>query len=218
MAKTHQSPRTVWEFEKFLASKPHVWLVEAYNLKLACETLCRQDREITDCIFNKKIAPPSPPFFSARIARMLMGFSLENLFKAMALQDPDKFRQAFSKDGGLSWGKDGHNLINQTKNLNFQLSDLEFRYLELWEMCAIWAGRYPIAMNEHNLPKHRVGVPTLAESVERAKQRAIKAIKESDPLMGAELSDLLHSGINDLELDTFLNLFDRCIVLLPKTE
>lgn len=214
MAKTHQSPRTVWEFEKFMASKPQVWLVEAFNLRHACETLCRYDREVIDCIFNKKTSPPGPAFFSARIARMLMGFSLENLFKALLLQNPEKFRKAFGKDGGLSWGRDGHNLLNMSRDLKIQSSELEVRYLEVWQMCATWAGRYPIAMNEHELPKQRVGAPTLADSIKRATARALKAMEQSDPLMGAELSDLLHNGVNDLELNTFTNLFDRCNELL----
>lgn len=214
MAKTHQSPRTVWEFEKFLTSRPQVWLVEASNLRQACETLCRYDREVVDCIFNKKTTPPGPAFFSARIARMLMGFSLENLFKALLLQDPGKFRKVFAKDARLSWDGDGHSLLKLSKGLNFQLSSTENRYLELWQICATWAGRYPIPLNMNGLPAQRVGAPTLEASVERARARSLKSIEQGDPLMGAEISDLLHGGINDMELGIFINLYDRCTDLL----
>lgn len=214
MNKTHIPIRDVWEFEKFLATKPRVWLNEAFNLRYSAEALFLYDERVRKSIFTDRISPPLPGFFSARVERMLFGFSLENLIKAILLQNPEKLNHAFGRDGNLSWGKDGHDLLKLFDEANISLSDTEKKFVEVWQTCAIWAGRYPLPKNEHALPRQRVGLPS-SEAVGKRRMKIVeKAIQEGDELLGAELNDLLHGGVGDLEQGLYQKLFDRCKSLL----
>lgn len=218
MNKTHIPIRDVWEFEKYLATKPKVWLNEAFNLRYSAEALFLYDEKVRKCIFTDKIPPPLPSFFSSRVERLLMGFSVENLLKAILLQNPEKLNKAFGKDGNLSWGKDGHNLLILFDEANIPLSKTEKRFIEVWQTCAIWAGRYPLPKNENALPRQRVGLPS-SEAVGKRRQKTVeKAIQEGDELLGAELNDLLHGGVGDLEHTLYQSLFDRCKSILVEEE
>ena len=215
MSKQYEKTRDVWEFEKFLASKPTVWLNEANNLRLAMEALLLYDDEATTALFDKKEQPRLRAFFSGRIERMLMGFALENLVKAILLQEPDELKSAFSREGNLSWGKEGHNLIALLGRTNLTLSKEETFYLNAWQTCATWAGRYPIPLNENALPRQRKGAPTLQASVKRAKKHIEKSLREGDLLMGMELKDVIHTGVGTCEKAIFDEIFNRCLALLP---
>lgn len=217
MSNEYEKVRDVWEFEKFLSSKPDVWLNEAYNLRLACKALLLYDDDVTVSIFDKKEQPRLSAFFSARIERMLMGFALENLIKAILLQDPDKFRTVFSKEGRLSWGNGGHDLLVLLELGRVPLSPEESFFVEAWQTCAIWAGRYPIPKNEHDLPKHRKAMRSSDALTKRAIKRFQKALEEGHPMPGMELHDLLHVSVGNLEEKTFDALFARCLGMLPST-
>jgi hypothetical protein len=213
MCDQYENARDVWEFERFLASKPHVWLVEATNLRLACDALLLYDDEVTVSIFDKREQPRLPAFFSARIERMLMGFALENVVKAILLQNPEELRVAFSREGNLKW-TDAHNLLALFERAGICLTREESFYVKAWQVCAIWAGRYPIPMNEYELPKHRRGL-SKAALIKRSQKRIERALKEGDPLLGIDLNDLIHSGVGGPEKKTFDAVFDRCRSMLP---
>jgi hypothetical protein len=204
----YKSNRQVWDLEAYLASKPTVWLREAYNLKCTIKVLLLYETSL-----YKDSSEPNtrqlPVFFSANITRMLMGFSLENLVKALLLKNPQEWKQRFQKEGNLSWGKDGHNLLMLMKTAGFLINTLESRYIGLWQACATWAGRYPLPMNEHELLRQRKSAQS-HELLIRAKRSIQQALRKGDPFMGVEDFDLLHSGIVTREEEVFFEIFDRC--------
>jgi hypothetical protein len=216
MNKTYEPIRNVWDFEKYIASKPQVWINEAINLRNAAEVLFLYDKEVFQRIFEEKSSTRLPAFFTARIERMLMGFSLENLIKAILLQTPTKIQEVFVEEGRLSWGKDGHNLLRLFKEAKIEISNLEEKYLAVWQECAIWAGRYPLPVNESGLPLKRKGLPSREALLRRSTKRIKRAIAEGDQLLGAEINDLLHIGVGDIEAMLFRSLFERCKNLLTQ--
>jgi hypothetical protein len=141
---------------------------------------------------------------------MLMGFSLENLIKAYLLQDRSMYDDAFSGDGKLSWGAKGHNLIHLFGRAGIEISDIEATYLDLWQTCALWAGRYPLPLKEHDLPRRRKSLSRAAALLKRAVKRITNARQRHDPLLGAEKHDLLHQNVGRLEWELFQALFERC--------
>lgn len=214
MCSQYENTRDVWEFEKFLSSKPHVWLVEANNLRFACNALLLHNDEVRACIFDGRTEQPCPPaFFCGRIVRMLMGFALENVVKAILLQNPDELRAAFSKEGNLKWGKDAHNLLILFERAGVCLSREESFYVKAWQVCATWAGRYPIPMNEQQLPKRRRALQKDA-LIKQAQKQIKKAMEEGDPLLGIDLDDLLHAGVETHEKKVFDEVFKRCKSML----
>ena len=111
MTKQYEPARDVWEFEQYLASKPDVWINQARNLRYSAEALCLHHDEALQRVSQENWATRIPLFWGAGVTRMLMGFSLENLIKAILLQNPDKLKTVFGREGNLSWGKDGHDLL-----------------------------------------------------------------------------------------------------------
>lgn len=217
--ESHYIPiREVWQFEQYLASKPTVWRNEAINLRFSAEAIQLYDQEVLECIFKKRIRPRLPGFFSARVKRMLFGFSLENLVKAILLQNPEKLTRVFGRDGNLSWGNDGHDLLKLFAEAGIETSKLESAYLELWQLCSLWAGRYPLPVNEHHFPRQRKPMASHEALLKRSQKRIERAIAEGDELMGAEIYDLMHGGVGDRELEIFHQLFNRCDSMLPKEE
>jgi hypothetical protein len=47
--------------------------------------------------------------------------------------------------------------------------------------------------------------------LERRKKIIAKAIQESDPFMGAEIWDQLHTELGDIEFSTFKEIYDECL-------
>lgn len=208
--------RKVWEFEKFLASKPDVWRNEAINLRYSMEVLFLYDKELFVLLFEKKLNRRCHVFFSARIQRLLMGFALENLSKALLLQNQKKLKEVFAKDGRLSWQKDGHDLLKLFNEAKVTTDETEKRYLELWQTCALWAGRYPLPLKEGDLPRQRRGLLSREALFKRSAKRIDLARKENDPFLGADIFDLMHSSVSDFEHECFEKLFVRCDGLLSQ--
>ncbi|MFK7848906.1 MAG: hypothetical protein AB8G77_26705 [Rhodothermales bacterium] len=211
MSDKYEANRDVWEFEAYLASDHKVWRSKAHDMRQSAELLAQYDAEVFEKVFKDREQPRLPPFWTAGPARMMMGFALENLFKALLLKNPEHLRNAFSKEGNLSWGKDGHNLIKLSEEAGFNWGKKEQRYLELWQMCATWAGRYPLPSNENQLPRQRKGLPSREALLKRSQKRIKKAIETSDPFMGAELWDQLHTGLGGDEFSTSKEIYDDCL-------
>jgi len=214
MTKPHKSNRDVWNIEAFMASDQKVWLSKANDMRQSATLLFQYDAEVFIKVFKEKEPTRLPAFWVAGPARMLMGFALENILKALLLKNPDRLQKVFSKDGNLSWDKDGHNLIKLSSEAGISWSDTQHRYLELWQMCSTWAGRYPIPTNENQLPRQREEVPTREALEKRSSKRLEKAIDNKDPFMGAELWDQLHTGIVGDEFNAFVEMYDSCISVL----
>mgnify|MGYP000335374893 CR=1 FL=1 len=160
MNSHYESARNVWDFEKFCASQPKFWFHQAWNLKCSYDVLCEHDQYVLNTIFRKDKEQSQEQsniavFWSSSVERMLIGFCLENLVKAILLLDIEKLEQVFKKDGNLSWKKEGHNLVALYNQTDIEITDTENTFLELWQMCSLWAGRYPIAVNEHHMPISR---------------------------------------------------------------
>jgi len=202
--------REVWNFEQNLASKPDVWRNEAINLRFTAEALWLYDDEVIQKVFHDRAPCRLPSFFSARVERMLLGFSLENLVKAVLLQDEKWFNDVFSKEGTLSWGKDGHNLLKLFQQANVETSLMERKYLEAWQLCALWAGRYPLPTKEIHLPRQRKPLPSQEALLKRRVKIMQIAHAENDQLLGAGIHDIIHSGVGSLEREAFIELFKRC--------
>ena len=218
MTKQYEPVRDVWEFEQYLASRPDVWISQAHNLRYSAEALCLYNDKVMQQVFQKTEPTGLPVFWRAGVTRMLMGFSLENLIKAILLQNPDKLEMVFGREGNLSWGKDGHDLLTLSQETALNITPHEQPYLELWQLCALWAGRYPLPANEHNLPRQRKALPSREALLRRSRKRIAAAMKNGDPLLGVGIQDLLHTDIGDQELDIFGNVFDRCLALLPQAK
>lgn len=210
MSDQYEAHRDVWEFEKYLASDHKVWSRKAHDMRQCAELLVQYDAGVFEKVFKEREKPRLPPFWAAGPARMMMGFALENLFKALLLKDPERRRKRFSKEGNLSWGSNGHNLIKLSEEAGFEWGKKEQRYLELWQMCATWAGRYPLPTNENQLPRQRKALPGSEALTKRSQKRIAKAIETSDPFMGVELWDQLHAGLGDHEFSTFKEIYDGC--------
>lgn len=207
MSSSYKPVRDVWDFEAHLASQPAVWLAEAYNLRRSAEVLFQYG----GAMLQKETPFAGPAFFGARIQRMLMGFSLENITKALLLQDPARYEQVFKGEGKLSWGNDGHNLEQLFADAGVAIGEVEQTYLRLWQTCARWAGRYPLPLKEQELPRQRQGLSSPTALLRRARQTISRALQKNEPLLGAEIHDLLHQTVGQVEWELFQALFDRCL-------
>ncbi len=213
MDKKHQNKRNVWDFEKNLAiTNPRVWTNEAINLKYSSKVLLSYDDEVRECVFDKKTKPRFPVFWTARIIRMLFCYSLENLVKCILVQnDPDKY---FKKDGSITFGKIGHDLVKLFSEAGIETNEEEKRYLEIWSKCAVYAGKYPIAKNENQFPDQRIPLP-LEELVKREIIEFQKQIAEDKQLL-PNVHDTLHRDVGSLEEKTFDIVFDQLVKIINK--
>jgi len=211
MANHHQPVREVWDFEKYCCSKPTHWVHLAWNLKCSYQVLAENNKLATRYAFDNTQKEPllKYPFWSSGTERMLIGFSLENIVKAILLLDKERVSKVFQKDGKLSWDKDGHNLIKLYEQTDLEITDVEAFFLELWQTCSLWAGRYPISTNEHHIPRKRKAMPTRESLIQRSTKRIEKALTEKDPLIGRDINDFLHTGIGNLEHETFIALYEK---------
>jgi hypothetical protein len=204
----HIPVRQVWEFEATYCRDPKAWLRQAQNLRGNLEALLLYDRQVIECVFEKKTQLPLPVFWSAGVERMLMGFSLENLAKALILQDKNKADQVFSKVGNLHWAVPSHDLPKLFSEAGIDFDSHELIFLELWTTNSTWAGRYPLPKNENELPRRREHAASLEELRRRRSREIEKAIRLGSPLQ-PEQHDLLCSGVGDQEIEIYRNLFDR---------
>lgn len=211
MSDQYEANRDVWAFEAYLASDYKVWCSKAHHMRQSAELLFQYNEEVSGKLFKEREQPLLSPFWTTGPARMMMGFALENLFKALLLQNPVLLREVFSKEGKLSWGNDGHNLIKLLEEAGFEWETKEQRYLELWQTCATWAGRYPLPTNENQLPRQRKALPSKKALLKRSKKRMGMAMETSDPFLGAELWDQLHTGLGGDEFSTFIKIYDGCV-------
>jgi len=211
----HIPVRQAWEFEAAYCRDPNAWLHQALNLRGSLEALLLYDEQVIECVFHKKTPPPLPSFWSAGVERMLIGFSLENLAKALVLQDPDKAERVFAKEGNLRWAEPSHDLPRLFAEASIDFDDNESIFLELWTSCATWAGRYPLPKNESRLPRQRKPAATREESTLQHLRESEKAIRSGTALR-PEQNDLLHSGVGSQEIEVYRNLFSRLHERLKK--
>lgn len=206
----HEADHDVWNFEATYCLKPHVWISHAINLRYSAEALVLYDADLIRRLFETKEKQLLPAFFSPNVERMLMGFSLENLLKALILMNPTNARRAFTKEGNLSWGLASHNLCKLAEAADVALSEEEELLLNVLSTCATWAGRYPLPMNEHELPRMRKGAPdraTLSRRRQKERERAWKAGKQ----LLRPIRDQLHTNIGGQDIDIYRTLFDRLL-------
>lgn len=109
---------------------------------------------------------------------LLMGFSFENLFKAIAAKkgllktNPD-----LCFDARVSKEKGGHGLTGIARSLQLGLSPDEKEYLQRLEEYVYWAGRYPVPLKR--------GTYVGAHSSQQL------SFITTDPELGTELFDRL---------------------------
>lgn len=139
---------------------------------------------------------------------MLVSFALENLIKAYLIKEKDKDIDWFRKEGNFKIGGKGHDLIWLFGEADFNLKKQEKHFLGLCSMCALWAGRYPIAANENSMPRTR---KPMASSNDLHKRR-IEMIEKypADPRnQYGDYWDLLHGGIGNLEYSVYEEVYNK---------
>jgi hypothetical protein len=92
--KKHVPIQEVWSFESEYCRNPRAWLNQGINLRYSAEALFLYDSQLLKQVSPEKTKAPLPSFQSANVERMLMGFSLEALAKAIIVQDPGKEPEA----------------------------------------------------------------------------------------------------------------------------
>lgn len=204
----HEPIRDVWDFEAQYSLDPKAWAHQAWNLRLASEALLLHDSDETDRIFHQKVQPRLPIFWSSNIERMLMGFSLENLLKALILMVPEKAEQAFAKEGTLRWSVRSHDLNKLSEEAGVGVTPEERDLLDVLSTCSTWAGRYPLPMNENELPRRRKAAPDRETLLRRRRREFEKAMAEGRPVV-IDKHDKLHTGIGNIERDLYRKVFDR---------
>lgn len=209
MCRKFIKKRDVWDFEKELAkSNPQIWSNEAINLKYSAKVLLSYQEEVFDDIFNKKKQPKFPGFWSANVIRMLFSFSLENLIKGILIKkDSSRY---FKKEGNISFGKEAHKLCTLFTDADIAVNEEEERYLEIWTTCALFAGRYPIAKNEHGFPNQRVPMKSSEALLKRRLKEIQKSIKQRKQLL-PEINDAIHTGVGTKEEEIFDTLFKKLL-------
>ncbi|MCM2307996.1 MAG: hypothetical protein NDI91_11110 [Sulfuritalea sp.] len=207
----YEAARDVWEFEKSYSLKPRAWISHAVSLRYSAEALLLYDEEVFDRIFRAKEQPRLPAFFSPNVERMLLGFSLENLFKALILMSAENARRAFAKQGNLAWSVASHDLLKLAASANVPLNREEEHLLDVLSTCAIWAGRYPLPMNEHQFPRRRKGAPHREMLNRRRRKEFERAMKAGTEILRCK-HDQLHTNIGGTELDCYRQLFDRLLL------
>jgi len=200
--------RDEWDFKAQYSLDPKAWAHQAWNLRLASEALLLHDDDERDRVFRQKTQPRLPIFWSSNIERMLMGFSIENLLKALILMVPEQAEQAFSKDGNLRWSVKSHDLNKLSKEAGIDVAPEEAQLLDVLSTCSTWAGRYPLPMNENELPLRRKAAPDRETLIRRRRREIEKAMAEGKPVV-IEKHDKLHTGIGHIDLNLYRKFFDR---------
>lgn len=217
MKKLYRKIRDVWnESSNLLHEKPEIWISEATNLKNTAELLYEHEKlQMT----NSSSLPDklkTGAFFRGRIIRMMIGFSIENLLKGLIFQIEEEREKVLRKDGNIRWdAKKSHDLIYLSNLSSTSFDEEEKKKLELWQVCAVWAGRYPIPKNENELPNRREPAKSSEELLKRRHKEISKLIREGKNLE-PELIDLLHTSIGDSEFKCFVEIFDRLKKSLDK--
>lgn len=124
---------------------PAAWVEQAQGMRIAADPILESLLHIVDVPQNqpgirlKKLA-------YVRAYMLLMGYSFENLLKAIAASrgllatDPDmRFDTSFKREKG------DHGLTAAARSLDLEMSPSEEAYLRRLEEYLYWAGRYPIS-------------------------------------------------------------------------
>ena len=177
--KRHQRPTPdFWEYERSFSFKPALWRSQAQTLRAAAEYL-------NDSGYRVKSDEDRTESWPAGIERMLMGYALENLLKALLLGSPRR-GETLPGEGKLSLGVRGRDLRGLFTEADFLLTSEEKTWVALWQLCASSAGQYPEKTN--------------------------RPLTEEDGLSGLDDQDLLRRGVDARERECFQALFDRCCV------
>ena len=137
------------QFEETYAltsTDPGAWAEQAQGMKVAAELILQSLLEILPRSQNqpgirlKKLA-------YVRSYMLLMGFSFENLLKAIAAkQGLLMTNPGLCFDARVAKEKGGHGLTGIARSLQLDLSPTEKEYLQRLEEYVYWAGRYPVPL------------------------------------------------------------------------
>jgi hypothetical protein len=202
-------------FERqFCLKNLKVWQNEARNLFYSAEVLFEFEAIKSGHIFDRdeRFSSMFPNdltdrgFFNHRVQRMLWAYGIENLLKLIILanykiDNPDAMEVPF----GEIKSHDLHALAQRAK---VELSEPEAFYCGVLEKCSVWAGRYPLPVNEQQMYEQREPLPSREALFERSKNMYEKYLRGENPRVISE-SDVLHSGIGREEHDIYRSLKDR---------
>ena len=90
-----------------------------------------------------------------------------------------------------------------------QLRPEEEDYCRFWEMCAVWAGRYPVPLRASNLPDKRDLFPEPLEEMAESLRTDEGVMRFMEILSARADHDRLATHVGDSEWQAYLGLFDR---------
>jgi hypothetical protein len=135
-----------------------------------------------------------------RIIRMLWAYGLENALKGLCItefgiQNADEMTM---KSAGIYT----HELIALFAKAKIPMNENEVFYVNAWQKCAEWMGRYPLPVRAKQLSQRRIGADSSETLFARRKIRMDLWKSGKINRMHTE-SDVLHGGISCEELKVF---------------
>ena len=194
----------IWSSNTEVYCKPDIWYFQALSL-----------RNSADVIFEEHFFPDEnrkPRFIYPNVEKMLYGFSLECLIKAIIIKKHPNPKEIFENNRVHNFIKT-HKLLELIKKINFVPNKYEAEILEELTACSTWAGRYPIPSKAEDLPAERK--PETKEMFEiKTRIRWEKHLSEGGPW--ADLSDRLHGGLGTEGKKQIDNMYEKLISIFTE--
>lgn len=203
-----------FEFEKKICfDRLELWENEAQNLFYSAEVLYEFAKINFLHIFSKnnKFTELFPEYlterclFNYRIQRMLWGYGLECLLKALILKkikDDEKY-DCITSD--IIKQIKSHDLIKLATRAEITLTEPEIFYLNILIKCTEWAGKYPLPVRSEQMYEQRESLPSRELLYERYAKKYEQYLNGEIVRMEDE-SDIINSGINENEIEIYNKL------------
>lgn len=218
--RAKKSKREIWRFEFEAARRGRFWRGLAMEQRACAEFITDKTAEVVGR--SMKEGGPLPGFFDPKFARMLYGYSLENLAKGLLLSSSDWRHYVDDPEGipRISFRGKGHKLEWLLGKLGLEYSEephlpgiatlppekrarVEARhrgvlfYLRVWSISAEWFGKYPF-------PLSMDGVLDEYESMKSSAALTKRSLAGKREFLE---SDALHSGIGHEEREAYVRVF-----------
>ena len=209
-----------WDTQREWMLNTYSWKRTAEQLRSAAVVLREADQQDDPPVlgesgdseseqdFTVTVGPITHNGFIANVVRMLMGFSLENLLKALIVAEKSD-GVLNSKNELASWGCSWHDLKGLAGQAKIEMSPEEEDYCRVWEMCAVWAGRYPVPLRASDLPDKPDFFPEPLEELAEKLRTKEGIARFMELLLGKTAHDRLATHVCDPEWRAYLGLFDR---------
>lgn len=207
--KKYSNKFTDFLFEKqFCFKHPETFIYEALGLRYSSEVLYEFEELKTRHTFGEKTGITifssdlvNKGYFPFRIIRMLFSYSLENLLKCIIVK---KIKVVTPEENELHIKDiDGHDLRILYSKANVNFPDHYSLYLDSWNKCSVWAGRYPLPKNANQMYQSRRPTPSSEGDVVGEVRFSYG---NSDSIVE---KDILHTNISSQEYVAYIEIFDN---------